>query len=42
MPNTTKWTLDKAHSEMSFKVKHMMISNVKGNFSDYDAEIIYY
>ena len=35
----TKWTLDPAHSEITFKVKHMMISSVKGNFTDFTAEI---
>ncbi len=35
----TKWTLDPAHSEITFKVKHMMISNIKGNFTDFTAEI---
>jgi len=35
----TKWTLDLAHSEITFKVKHMMISNIKGNFTDFTAEI---
>lgn len=24
--NTTKWVIDASHSEVSFKVKHMMIS----------------
>ncbi|MBB4808103.1 polyisoprenoid-binding protein YceI [Chryseobacterium defluvii] len=35
----TKWTLDPTHSEITFKVKHMMISNVKGSFRDFAAEI---
>jgi polyisoprenoid-binding protein YceI len=30
---TTTWNLDPAHSHAEFKVKHMMISNVKGSFS---------
>jgi len=30
---TTTWKLDPAHSAAEFKVKHMMISNVKGSFS---------
>jgi polyisoprenoid-binding protein YceI len=30
---TTTWKLDPAHSQAEFKVKHMMISNVKGSFS---------
>ncbi|SEG31435.1 Polyisoprenoid-binding protein YceI [Halpernia humi] len=35
----TTWKLDPAHSELTFKVKHMMISNLKGNFQTFDAEI---
>ncbi len=31
--STTTWNLDPAHSSAEFKVKHMMISNVKGSFS---------
>jgi polyisoprenoid-binding protein YceI len=34
----TKWTLDAAHSEVSFKVKHMMITNVTGLLTDYTVE----
>lgn len=36
----TKWTLDLSHSELEFKVRHMMITNVKGGFKKFDAEII--
>ena len=32
-PVTTTWNLDPAHSAAEFKVKHMMISNIKGTFS---------
>jgi polyisoprenoid-binding protein YceI len=32
-PATTTWNIDPAHSAAEFKVKHMMISNVKGKFS---------
>jgi polyisoprenoid-binding protein YceI len=32
MPTTT-WNIDPAHSHAEFKVRHMMISNVKGSFS---------
>ena len=35
----TKWNLDPTHSEITFKVKHMMISNVKGEFRNFSAEI---
>lgn len=34
-----KWVLDPSHSELSFKVKHLMISNVKGAFTKFSAEI---
>lgn len=33
----TKWNVDTAHSEIGFKVKHMMISTVKGAFEDFSA-----
>lgn len=35
----TKWNLDTAHSEITFKVRHMMISNVKGAFNTFTAEV---
>tara|TARA_R110002072_G_scaffold37715_19_gene109979 strand:+ start:4906 stop:5430 length:525 start_codon:yes stop_codon:yes gene_type:complete len=35
----TKWNLDPTHSEISFKVKHMMISTVTGHFEDLNASI---
>jgi polyisoprenoid-binding protein YceI len=30
---TTSWNIDPVHSVAEFKVKHMMISNVKGQFT---------
>ncbi len=30
---TTTWNIDPVHSHAQFKVKHMMISNVKGEFT---------
>ena len=35
----TKWTLDPAHSEVQFKVKHLMITNVTGSFAIVKASI---
>lgn len=35
----TKWNIDTAHSEISFKVKHMMISTVTGHFEDFNASV---
>jgi polyisoprenoid-binding protein YceI len=35
----TKWKIDPAHSEIQFKVKHLMISTVTGYFRKFDAEV---
>ena len=35
----TVWLLDAAHSEIYFKVKHLMISNVRGEFKRVNATI---
>jgi polyisoprenoid-binding protein YceI len=37
MNNNTNWSIDNAHSEIAFKVKHMMISTVTGYFEDFQA-----
>ena len=37
--STTKWVLDPTHSEILFKVKHLMITNVKGEFRKFTAEV---
>ena len=34
-----RWGIDPVHSEVSFKVKHLMITNVKGVFNEFDASI---
>ncbi len=39
MSNTTKWALDIAHSEIQFKIKHLMITNVTGGFTKYDVQV---
>lgn len=39
MNTNIKWVLDPTHSELLFKVRHMMISNVKGEFKSFNAEI---
>jgi polyisoprenoid-binding protein YceI len=33
----TTYKIDHAHSEVTFKVRHMMISNVAGSFEKFDA-----
>lgn len=35
----TTWKIDNMHSEVGFKVRHMMISNVSGSFASFDANI---
>ena len=35
----TKWILDPTHSELGFKIKHLMISNVSGSFKAFQAEV---
>lgn len=39
MADKKTWVLDPTHSELLFKVKHLMITNVKGEFTDFDATI---
>src|SRR5437870_1338167 len=34
------YKVDAAHSEITFKVKHLMITNVTGNFAKFDATLI--
>lgn len=34
--NATKWTVDPTHSEINFKVKHLMITNVTGSFGKFE------
>lgn len=35
---TTQWAIDTSHSEVQFKVKHLMISTVTGTFKEFGAE----
>lgn len=34
-----KWKIDPVHSEVTFTVKHLMITNVKGDFKKFSAEV---
>lgn len=40
MKNQTNWTVDPAHSEILFKVKHLMITNVKGEFRKLQGTVL--
>jgi polyisoprenoid-binding protein YceI len=35
----TKWSIDQAHSEIGFRVRHLMIAHVNGSFKTFDASI---
>jgi len=35
---TVNWTMDPAHSEVEFKIRHLMISNVTGQFTKFNLE----
>ena len=37
--NKQIWALDPTHSEIQFKVKHLMISTVTGNFHSFSANV---
>jgi polyisoprenoid-binding protein YceI len=37
---TGTWKVDAAHSDVSFAVRHMMISKVRGQFTGFDATIV--
>ena len=32
LPTVQEWAIDPAHTQVSFSVKHLMITNVKGRF----------
>ncbi len=36
----TKWVIDALHSQIGFKVKHLMFTNVRGYFKEFEADIV--
>jgi polyisoprenoid-binding protein YceI len=36
---TIKWVIDPTHSEVQFKVKHLMITTITGSFDKFEASI---
>lgn len=36
---TIKWAIDPSHSEIQFKVKHLMITTVTGSFKEFTSEV---
>jgi polyisoprenoid-binding protein YceI len=39
MATATKWVLDPMHSEVQFKVKHLVISTVSGFFKSFEGQL---
>jgi polyisoprenoid-binding protein YceI len=37
---TGTWQIDPVHSEVSFSVRHMMVSKVRGHFTDFSGTIV--
>ncbi|PHN04210.1 YceI family protein [Flavilitoribacter nigricans] len=35
-----KWAIDPAHTEVQFKVKHLVISTVTGSFTSFSGEVV--
>jgi polyisoprenoid-binding protein YceI len=41
LAQASTWTADPAHSNVGFKVKHMMVSNVHGSFGKFEVTVNY-
>ncbi len=37
---TGTWTIDPAHSQLGFAVRHAMVSTVRGSFGIYDGSLV--
>jgi polyisoprenoid-binding protein YceI len=37
---TTTWSIDPMHSDVQFKIKHLVISTVSGSFKTFDGEAV--
>ncbi|MEO5592709.1 MAG: YceI family protein [Chitinophagaceae bacterium] len=40
MVNTKKWVIDPLHSEVLFKIKHLVISTVTGSFRKFEGKVV--
>jgi polyisoprenoid-binding protein YceI len=38
--NAGTWTIDRNHSSVSFAIRHLGVSKVRGRFADIDAELV--
>jgi polyisoprenoid-binding protein YceI len=39
VPATGSWTIDPSHSTVGFTTRHLMVSKVRGHFSEYSADL---
>jgi len=39
MENKSSWAIDPTHSDVTFKIRHMMISTVSGQFEEFSGKI---
>ncbi len=39
VPAAGTWTVDPSHSQVGFTAKHLVVSKVRGRFSDYDVDL---
>jgi polyisoprenoid-binding protein YceI len=35
-----RWTIDPVHSDVSFVIRHMMVSKVRGHFTTFEGEVV--
>jgi polyisoprenoid-binding protein YceI len=35
-----RWVIDRAHSDISFLARHMMVSKVRGHFTEFEGELV--
>jgi polyisoprenoid-binding protein YceI len=40
VPAAGTWTIDPAHSAVSFVTRHLMVSKVRGHFNEYNADLL--
>ena len=40
MTKSTTWAIDPIHSDVQFKIKHLVISNVTGSFKKFEGNIV--
>jgi polyisoprenoid-binding protein YceI len=39
-PEPTRYVFDRSHTQLTFVARHMLVTNVRGSFSDFDGELM--